>query len=77
MMTCTTTTLNAIHLPCPMCGEQEAGIKLYLAGLDDDDAQFTCAECEGEFGRNQIKEFIRKWSKLLAWMDSAPDMDAE
>jgi hypothetical protein len=76
MMTCTK-SLTAIKLPCPKCGEAEACISLSLFCLDDDDAQFTCTECEAEFGRNEITEFIRRWTKLLAWMDLAPDMDAE
>lgn len=76
MMTCTK-PLTAIKLPCLKCGEEEACISLTLFALDDEDAQFTCAECEAEFGRNQIVTFVRKWTKLLAWLDQAPDVDAE
>lgn len=73
-MTCT--IAKAISMPCPKCGNEEAGIQVCLWALDDHDAQFKCVECEDEFGVNQIREFVRKWSKLLAWIDNAPDMDA-
>lgn len=66
---------KAIYLPCPLCGEAEASINLYLHGLEDPDAQFYCQACEGEFGENQIREIVRRWSKLLAWLDAAPDCE--
>lgn len=77
-MSCTTTkTLNAINLPCPMCGEEEAGIQINLDYLHDDDAQFHCRNCDSEFGRNRIEAIVRKWSKMLTWLDAAPDVDGE
>ncbi len=75
MMTCTK-PLTAIILPCPCCGEAEAGINVRLDLLDEDDTQFECRNCGGEFGRNQVADFIKKWTKVLNWMDAAPDMDA-
>lgn len=77
MLTCTKTTPKAIVLPCPFCGEENASILVRLWCLDTEDEQFQCGECESDFGSKQIREFIRKWSKLLAWIDAAPDMDAE
>jgi hypothetical protein len=76
-MTCTKINAKAITMPCPKCGNEEAGIAVLLHCLDDNDCQFRCGECEEEFGSNQIREFVRKWSKLLAWIDNAPDMDAD
>lgn len=76
MMTCTKTA-KAITMPCPKCGNEEAGIEVRLWCLDEGDDVFRCTECEEEFGREAIRELVRKWTKLLAWIDQAPDMDAE
>lgn len=75
-MSCTK-TVKAICLPCPMCGTAEAGIQINLDYLEDDDAQFHCRDCDAEFGRNAIESIVKKWTKILAWMDAAPDVDAE
>lgn len=77
MFTCTKTTARAITLPCPMCGEAEAGIQINLDYLEDDDAQFHCRNCDSDFGRNTIEAIVRKWSKVLTWLDAAPDLEAE
>lgn len=75
-MSCTSTkTAKAIMLPCPMCGGEEAGIQVNLDYLEDDDAQFHCRDCDAEFGRNRIETILRKWAKVLAWLDAAPDCD--
>lgn len=75
-ITCTK-PLIAIVLPCIRCGESEAGMNVRLDCLDDDDGQFECRSCGGEFGRSQIEAIVRKWGKLLSWLDAAPDVDAE
>lgn len=77
MTTAAPTCVKAIAMPCPFCGEENAGVAVNLLCLDDDDAQFECKECGKEFGRNQVADIIRRWSRLLAWIDQAPDMDAE
>lgn len=74
-MTCKN-PLTAIVLPCIRCGESEVGINVRLDCLDDDDAQFECRSCGGEFGRSQIEEVVRTWGKLLSWLDMAPDVTA-
>lgn len=74
MLTC---TAKAITLPCPCCAVEEAGIQINLDYLEDEDAQFTCRDCDTEFGTKQITNFIKKWTKVLTWLNNIPDMDAE
>lgn len=76
-MTCTKINAKAIVLPCPCCAAEEAGIQINLDYLEDEGCQFTCRDCGEEFGTARIGNFIRKWTRLLAWIDNAPDMDAE
>jgi hypothetical protein len=54
-------------LDCPCCGQQ-GGVSVSLEDLDS----FTCSECDGEFDRSAVEEFIAKWTKVLAWIDLAP-----
>lgn len=67
---------KAIVLPCPFCGEENASIQVRLWCLDSDEEQFQCGDCDAEFGAKQIRDVIRKWSKVLAWIDQAPDVEA-
>jgi transposase-like protein len=63
----TTTTQKGIQLPCPCCGEASANIDLHLA-----DASFSCTECGTDFTREDIDNLIRRWTKLLKWVDAMP-----
>lgn len=72
-----TATKTNIILPCPCCGNAEAGINVRLHCIAEPDEQFECAECEECFGANQIHDFIAKWTKILAWVDAAPTIDEE
>lgn len=78
-MTDTTTTTPAREnstgniMPCPCCGEAEATILLNLA----DTADFRCQECEAEFTREDVDRLIRKWGRLLLWIDAMPALDQD
>ena len=65
----------AIFLPCPCCGEEQANMSLELYALDDDEAQFTCHCCNENFGRRRVRAMIEQWTKVLAWIDSAPNFE--
>lgn len=62
-------------LPCPLCGEPKACLLLDLVELSEpeSDCLFKCRECEGEFGRPMLRDMIRKWTKVLTWLDAAPN----
>jgi len=71
-----TDTQTGICLPCPCCGCSEATITLCLA----DATTLTCQDCGGEFTTGDVRSLIRKWSKVLSWVDAMPsqaDVDAE
>jgi hypothetical protein len=57
-------------LPCPCCGVQEASIEVKLYDLDGD--AFRCCECSAEFSVACVRDLIRRWTKLLAWVETAP-----
>ncbi len=61
-------TSKGLYLPCPCCGEEEASINLCLADMES----FKCVECDGEFTLEYIHTFIAKWSRVAAWIESAP-----
>ncbi len=61
------TTRGFGSLPCPLCGA-DASCTVSL----DDLQTFTCCECEETFSREQVEDFISRWSKVLLWLDSAP-----
>lgn len=78
----TTTTRTAearpiypILLPCPCCGEQRASIQLQLACLGGQDNEFRCIECENEFTTAHLEDLIRRWTAVLAWIQTAPAID--
>lgn len=75
-MSCTKTA-KAITLPCPMCGDVDAAIQIQLWCLDAEGEQFRCNGCETEFGREQIEAIIKRWTKILTWLDAVPDMEGE
>ena len=63
-------------LPCPLCGEAEACIQLDLSELHSEEA-CTCTSCGNEFGLDFVRDVIRRWGKVLAWIDSAPTFTDE
>jgi transcription elongation factor Elf1 len=62
--------INAIKVPCPFCGQ--TGISIRLHELDCEGSQFHCGDCEEDFGFEKIQDFINKWTKVLAWLQTAP-----
>jgi len=60
-------TATGILLPCPCCGENEAGISLRL-----EDKSFQCSACDGEFTLDCIKAIMARWQKIVQWVDSMP-----
>lgn len=71
-----TKTTTGLTLPCPRCGELNASPILHLS----DGSTFSCQECEGEFTADALRDIIRRWAKVLAWVDAMPkqdDVDAE
>jgi hypothetical protein len=75
-MTTTQTSANGaaakaakgLLLPCPLCGEQGASISLYLDDMDT----CHCRDCDNEFSLDTVRDLLAKWSRVLAWADSAP-----
>lgn len=57
-------------LPCPHCGEREASIAVHLATLEDD--PFVCGECEATFSIDHVRSLIRRWTRVLAWLENVP-----
>lgn len=51
---------------CPMCGEKAVRICL------QDDGEFHCSSCDAEFGVAEVREHIKQWERVLAWMDAMP-----
>lgn len=68
---------KAIWMPCPRCGNGEVGISVRLDCLDGGDDAFECEQCSETFSISDIENLIAKWSKLLSWIDAAPDMEAD
>lgn len=72
-MSTETKTLNAVRLPCPRCGQQEAGISVNLWTLNDpQDNNFTCGECGEHLSINEVLSLIEQWQKLLKWLEQLP-----
>ena len=55
-------------LPCPCCGEENATITLNLADAES----LVCQDCEADFTVDQVRAFIAKWGRLLAWIETMP-----
>jgi len=62
------TTARGTALPCPRCGEPSAIIDVRLADL----SVLTCQECGEEFGTEEVRQLIDRWSRVLAWLDTFP-----
>lgn len=61
-----------LSMPCPMCGNESAGISvnLWLTELGDD--AFTCHDCGESFTVERVRFFMERWSALLNWLDKVP-----
>jgi hypothetical protein len=62
-------------LPCPKCGEAEVSIALIITDLTADDA-CKCCECDAEFSLDDVRQFIARWGRVLAWIDQAPIVES-
>jgi hypothetical protein len=68
-------TLTALQLPCPKCGEDQANIAVNLWTLDDETGgNFYCHECSNEISLQEIRGFISRWSRLIGWLENAPNV---
>jgi hypothetical protein len=63
-----TVKAKGLLLPCPLCGEQQASVSLYL---DDMDTCY-CRDCENEFSLDTVRELIARWQRVLSWVDACP-----
>lgn len=64
----TTAKIRGVQLPCPCCGEEQAAIMLSLADMES----CRCEECSTDFTLTDVKDLIAKWTKVIAWVESAP-----
>lgn len=54
------------NLTCVKCSEKEISLDL------DDCQTFRCRSCEEEYTVDDVREIIAEYSKVLAWIDTAP-----
>jgi hypothetical protein len=64
------------ELPCPLCGQADSGVQVELTDLTGETA-FHCPACEADFGPDDVRQMISKWTAVLRWIDLAPEMPAE
>ena len=69
-----TPALQALLLPCPECGADEAAIDVKLGQLDCE--QFCCNECGTEFSIASVEAKMAKWQAVIGWVKSAPQFPA-
>ncbi len=60
-------------LPCPRCGESGSCIQIDLHNLTGDEA-VHCCECNADFGLDDVRNLIERWSAVLRWVDAAPEL---
>ena len=64
-----TPALRSITLPCPMCGDADAGFSVRLALLGDEgEEHFHCHECDQAISVDTIRAVLDRWPRLLAWL---------
>jgi transcription elongation factor Elf1 len=66
-LTCTTPA-RGMTLPCPRCGEANASFDLNLADGDT----LHCQDCDENFSVEEIRDLVKRWGRMLAWIDSMP-----
>src|SRR5260370_37944429 len=60
--------VRGLMLPCPHSCHAAARISLVLATGN----RFYCAAHAGDFSALDVREFIEKWTPVLAWIDRMP-----
>jgi hypothetical protein len=63
-----TTTGRGLLLPCPQCGEPNACMLLDLSEGD----RFSCQENDCEFRADDVRDLIKRWGPVLAWVEQMP-----
>ena len=72
MPTLAETPSRGLLLPCPCCGEASATICLNLA----DGESLNCQDCGTDFTASDVRDFIAKWTRMLAWIETMPTAPA-
>lgn len=62
---------KGILLPCPCCGELNAGISLDLYDPLGP-GSFHCCDCDAMFGAELLMNVIARWKDILEWVDRIP-----
>lgn len=58
-------------VPCLHC--RETGyVQVRLNDMTCAEDDFFCASCEEYFSREDVSDFVEKWGKCLAWLETAP-----
>jgi uncharacterized protein (DUF983 family) len=58
------------NIICPRCME-EGGITMDAADVH----AFHCRECDEDIEADAVRDLIAGWTKLLAWLDTAPERE--
>jgi uncharacterized protein (DUF983 family) len=66
----TTTTTRGFSVSCPKCNESGT-ITINAADV----SELHCTSCDEEITADDVREIIKGWTKLLAWLDTAPGID--
>ena len=65
-------TRGFASLDCISCGAQ-GNVTVNLGDV----LSFTCTECENEFTADAVRDLIGRWTRALAWLETAPVTDGE
>lgn len=64
-----TKTQRGFAVRCLFCGQEES-IQIDAHDLDS----LHCSSCDEGFTPNDVRAEIGKWTKLLAWLETAPEV---
>ncbi len=62
---------RGFSLPCPMCGEASALIRVNLSDVND----LHCSACDNDFTLEDVRRFIAQWGKAISWLESCPALE--
>lgn len=66
--TTTKATQRGFRVACPKCGE--GNVMVYLGDMD----MLHCPDCSEDMRLDFIRQLVREWQPVLAWLDSAPEL---
>jgi uncharacterized protein (DUF983 family) len=69
-MATATAVRKGFDLRCPACGEADT-MRLDLADVNT----LSCSSCDETFDHENIRVIVSTWTKLLAWVTTAPRRD--